>query len=415
MLYIYITYCICCSIHAQPIDTEVINNTDRLVITPSSFINNIQLQGRVLPLDTIEISAATNAKVEKVHVQLGEKVVQDQILLELKSDQLDIDMRNATETLIRAEIDYNKKSSWINSNDVFQAQQANMKSKLNFQRAKDIYTQNKLLFEQGIISYNELEQSKISYQDAKLNSELADRNLKQTLAQGDQTQIELLKLALENAKAKLEILQSIKDQLTVKAPIDGVILRVDNKEKSNKNNNFLSIVAIGQNVSTGENLLAIGNLNGFAVNVQANEQIIQEIKLNQKVNVTLPAIKSSHSTIIFDGVVTAIDAQPSNLENNSTPPKYNIKIVANYNNHEHNIFLGMTAKIDFNLIEKPSAILIPFTSISYNANNQATVLKINPSKNNKAETQIVTLGKSSSERIEVLHGLEAGDIIKKIA
>lgn len=412
---IYLTCFINCSVYAKSTYNKTVNannNIDNIVINTSPLINNIQLQGRILPLDTIDISAATNAKVENIYIQLGQKVTKGQLLLELKSDQLDIDIRNATETLIRAEMDFNKKSTWLNSNDVFQAQQANLKSKLNYQRSKDIYVQNKLLFEQGIISHNELEQSKITYKDAELNLELSDRNLKQTIAQGDQTQIELLKLALENAKAKLEILQNIKNKLTIRSPIDGVILRADHKDKTHKNTNFLSIVAIGQNVASGENLLAIGNLNGFAVNVQANEQIVQEIKLNQKVNVSIPAIKSTNANIIFDGLVTAIDAQPNNPENNSAPPKYNIKIITNYDHNQHNIFLGMTAKIDFKLIEKPATILIPFTSINYNGSNQAMVLKIN---NNNIEEQIVTLGKSSSDQIEVLKGLKTGDTIKRIA
>lgn len=379
------------------------NKNQFLTIEESPLISAIQLQGHVMPLNTIDVAAPTNAKISQVYVQLGQKIKKNQKILELKSDQLEIDIRNATEMLIRAEMDYNKKTSWQESDDVFQAKQSHIKNKLSFKRSEEIFKQNQLLYKQGIISLNELQQSEISYKDAKSNLELSDRHLKRTIDQGDATQIKLLKLALENAQAKLDILNSIKQQLDITSPIDGVILRAKEQDKTNKNNRFIST---GQSVSTGENLLTIGNLNGFAVNINANEQIVQNIKLNQEVSIQLPALAENNT---YTGIVTAIDAQPNNNDQN-TPPKYNIKILAqninNKINSENKIFLGMTAKINFDLVEKDKSLLIPFASINYDNNNQAYVLD---NHNNHIN---ITLGKSTNSNIEVLSGLHTGDIIQ---
>lgn len=379
---------------------------NKLIVESQNLISKINLNGHILPLSTIDISAPTNAKVENIYVQLGQKVKQGQLLLELRSDQLDMDIRNATESQIRAEIEYNKKQAWLNSDDVFQAKQANLKNKLNYQRASDVYTQNKILHKQGIISQNELEQSEINYNDAKLNLELSSRHLQQIIRQGDDIQLKLLKLSLDNARAKLNILNNIKEKLSIRSPINGVILRANKRSKENNNSNVLSLISEGQNIATGENILAIGNLTGFAVNIQANEQVVQTIKLNQKVMVKIPALQNNTE---FEGIVTAIDAQPNNSENTSQPPKYNITIHSDYDSNEHNIFLGMTAKISFDLIEQENALTIPFTSITYKDKQPYAV-------NWHDQSLIkISLGKTSIDKIEVTSGLKAGDIIQKNA
>ena len=383
---------------------DIHNNT--VTITSSSITIPIELSGRISPLETYDLSAATSAQIAQVYIKLGQKVTKDQALLTLKSDQLEIDIRNAKESLIRAELDFNHKKSWKQSDDVFQAEQTLVKNKLTLQNSLDTYNQNQKLFSQGIIAKSELVQSKTNYQDAKVSLELSTRHLQEVIKQGNATQLNLMQLNLDNAKAKLAILEDIKAKLFVTAPIDGVILKPNNNsEKSNKNTNFL---AIGASVNTGENLLAIGNLQGFTVSIAANEQIIQNIALDQKVNIAIPALANNNS---YNGVITAIDAQPNNTENLNSPPMYNIKVSC-LSSTQNNIYLGMTAKINFNLIEKPNTILIPFSSIAYQ-NNKPYVLKQN--KLNQFKANYIELGKTTADRIEVLAGLQSGDVIKTSA
>lgn len=383
------------------------DDINQLIVTPSPLVSKIQLYGRIAPLDIVNIPVPTNAKIEQIYVQLGQKVEKDQLLMALSSDQLDIDIRNAKEIFIRSQIEFNKKQTWLNSDEVFQAKQSNIKNKLNFKRSEEIYKQNQLLFKQGIISHNELEQSAITYQDAKLNLSLSERHLTQTINQGNEDQLNLLKLALENAQAKLDILENIKLKLSVKAPVAGIILRANNSEKTTKTNSFLTF---GQNVTLGESLLAIGNLNGFAVNISANEKIIQDLQINQTVQINIPALINNNT---YSGVIAAIDAQPKDNDNTNGPPSYNIKIIANDANNtiiNQKIFLGMTTKISFDLIEKNNSILVPFSSIAYNEQNQPYVV------NYKDKTKhLVKLGKTTQDKIEIIDGLKSGDMILKSA
>jgi HlyD family secretion protein len=399
--FILITYLLLFVKYALSNPSEELNH---IVVTTAPLVSKVQLYGRIVPLDIVNLSASTIARIDKIYVQLGQKVEKDQLLLELTSDQLDIDIRNAKEILIRSQMEFNKKQSWQNSDEVFQAKQSNAKYKLNFKRAEDTYTQNKLLFKQGIISHNELEQSAVTYNDAKLNLDVSNRHLNQILNQGNAIQLNLLQLALDNAQAKLDILENIKNKLSIKSPIAGVILRANNPEKINKNTPFL---ALGQNVSSGENLLAIGNFNGFAINIYANEQIIQHVQLNQAVQITIPALTTNNS---YNGIITAIDAQPKDNDTTVAPPTYNIRVVADNSQIAHKIFLGMTSKISFDIIEQEKAILVPFSSIAYNEHNQAYVI------NYKDKTKhLVTLGKTAQNKIEIVDGLKSGDIILKSA
>lgn len=394
-------------------------------ITASDLTIPAELQGQISPLDTYNISAPTNAQISEIYVTPGDKVKKDQKLLLLKSDQLDIDIRNAKEYLIRAQMDYDKKKSWQYGDEVFQAKQSDIKNKFTADRALELYKQNQLLYKQGIISNNELEQSKISYDDAKLNLELSKRHLKQIITQGDATQLNLAKLALDNAQARLDIFKNIQNKLLVLSPSDGIILKANNNNKSvekSTNSTNINFIPIGYNATTGENLLAIGDLQGFKVIVTANEQIIQNIKLNQQVEISIPALYNKNTKFI--GKVTAIDAQPNNTDNQQ-PPKYNVIITsaadsksttatASNNLQQRNIFLGMTAKVQLNIIEKPNTILVPFSNIAYDYDQKKSyVMKLN--KNNTPEKSYIELGNTTLDKIEVVSGLSVNDVITSIS
>ena len=75
----------------------------------------------------------------------------------------------------------------------------------------------------------------------------------------------------------------------------------------------------------------------------------------------------------------------------------------------------MTAKISINDYYNPKAILVKQKNIFENSTNEYLVYKIIPSLNNRknfivTETK-VKLGRNSKNKIEIIKGLDPGDII----
>jgi len=72
---------------------------------------------------------------------------------------------------------------------------------------------------------------------------------------------------------------------------------------------------------------------------------------------------------------------------------------------------GMTASINFLLIDKKETFLLP-TWIAEGKENTSIELKVIKQKSQEVEKRIVDLGKSDGENIEVLSGLQEGDKVR---
>ena len=92
------------------------------------------------------------------------------------------------------------------------------------------------------------------------------------------------------------------------------------------------------------------------------------------------------------------------------PANRTFKIEVAVPNKGHNIKPNLTVKLKINDYTNPTAILIPQSIISENANGEQYVYIAKERKGKKATTQrvIIKTGKTQGDVIEVLEGIENG-------
>ena len=155
-------------------------------------IIKLEDQQRPLILDYIGIVNANNlkkksfkssGKLEKIFVQKGQKISIGEPLVALDTEDLEFAVRAAKAQLENAQAQYNKAVNGPSQEEISNAFINEKKAKDAYEYTKDYYEKMKSLYDQGVLSKNDLDQSKLEF-DLR-ESELAQaQELKKQINKG---------------------------------------------------------------------------------------------------------------------------------------------------------------------------------------------------------------------------------------
>ena len=251
-----------------------------------------------------------------------------------------------------------------------------------------------------------------SVKKGKLLAEIDDAGMKDQLEQL-QLQTELARTTFERTKrlweqkigSEIGYLQArtsyetqkkqiaqMKDRLSkskIYAPFSGVIDEVIANE--------------GEMIAPGiSRIIRIVNLNSMYVVASVPESYLPNIKTGSQAAVRLPVLNQTQQTKIRQtGNYIALSNRTFRIE-------------APLNNEDGMIKPNLTAKIEVNDYNNPEALLIPVRIINEDAKGQRFIYKILPTNEEGVyltQRVLISLGKSDGEKIEVLSGISAGDLI----
>lgn len=207
----------------------------------------------------------------------------------------------------------------------------------------------------------------------------------QTLLKGEAT----TEVTFQDAKLKAEDaanqIEQIKKQMSdnrIKAPINGQIV---SKLKEN-----------GEYVSPGANLGHIVDVSRLKANVLISEDDAYSLKLGQNVNVTTDIYPGK----IINGKITFISNQADATHN------YPIEITLD-NPKDTPLKAGTFAYVDFNRTSHQPILMIPRSALLKSIQNPMVYVVLN----NKAVIKKIALGRDFGGKIEVVSGLNAGDVV----
>ena len=205
------------------------------------------------------------------------------------------------------------------------------------------------------------------------------------------SEIEYLQ-AETNYFANTNAIKQLKTQLAktrIAAPFSGTIDDIFKEEGM--------VIAPGQ----GSELLRIVNLNSMYIDADVPESYITSVT------------KGKYTEVYFPILNKTIKANLSHVGSYVNPNNRTFKVELKVPNPKHDIKPNLTAKLKINDYKNESAILIPQSIISENANGDQYIYIVNnKKKNNEAivEKKIITTGKTQGDVIEVLtkfpNGLE---------
>ena len=215
-----------------------------------------------------------------------------------------------------------------------------------------------------------------------------------------------LSLWKEKIGSEVQFLQAETNYLSLKKNIDQLKFQISKSKIIAPFDGVIDelIADPGSNVSPGITpVLRIINLDEVKVKAEIPETHISKIKINSEVFIYTPVLSST--------VVSKI----STVGNIINPNNRNFRIEVVLKNNEYGFKPNMTVKISINDYKNPNALLVSQKNIIENSANEFYVFKLEPLDVSQhkftAIKTFVKLGKISNNKIEVLEGLNSGDLI----
>jgi len=257
--------------------------------------------------DIVDISPKVGGRLDLILVKEQQQVKKGQVLARLDQEPLKIALAQAEGSLAQYQANYDKLPDDLKAAvaAVNKAQEgvAAEESKVDYYQtslddANRAMTENQKLFDAGALSQETLDttKSKVNTSQALLETEKANLRVAQAavddaLAKNDaanRTSAALYLAQLKQAKAGVDNARYNLRNSEIKAPSDGIVLRI--------------VVQQGENVTSGQTVISLCNLNETWINANIEEKKIARVKPGQKVDIRI----DSYPGEVIPGRVEAI-------------------------------------------------------------------------------------------------------------
>ena len=354
-------------------------NGDTLSISEvkaGEFNDYIRVSGQVHPMTTIQLSPREAGIVEEIVIEEGTQVKAGDVIIRLSNDDLDLEILNSEANLAEKENALR--------NTMIQMEQEKMQLSLNIleletevKRKGRTLESQKRLFDDGLIGKEEYLRSEEDYT-------LYCKKLEVTLARAEQdsmyrnVQIQQMQESLKNMKINMQRIRMRKDNLDVKAPIDGELGLLE--------------VVLGQSVGSGMKIGQINATGSYKIEAQIDEHYIDRVfaglsatfeRQNETYDAVIRKVYPEVRSGKFQADFKFSDEQPANIRT------------------------GQTYYLNLQLGQPESAILIPRGTF-YQKTGGKWIYVVSPDRG-KALKREIRIGRQNPQFYEVLEGLEPGE------
>lgn len=304
-------------IENRPQDVSDVINVKVGVVQMTTLENTVPLTGRIKPIEEVSIIPKIPGQVVNVYVSLGDQVTKGTLLFDLDKTQMSVASNQANEMYLNA--------------------------KLNYERMQTLYQEgavSKQQFEQSKLQFETSEQSRISAADGLANTSLT-------------------------------------------SPINGFVTSVN--------------VVSGGMASQAMPSITIANISQVKIDSSVSESLINKIKVGDKVKVFIQSV-SDQSVV---GSITALSPAPA--AGSLTYP-----LIITIDNPQSAIKPGMSAEIIIVSEKTADTLVVPSSAVMIKGGKTIAALI---DANNKVVLRSVTLGIDNGTQAQILNGLSEGDII----
>ncbi len=323
--------------------------------TAKAEIGNISTSvtatGTIEPVTKVDVGTQVSGIIDKIYVDYNSEVHKGQVIAELDKTNLLSELASAQSNLASAE------------------------SSLSYQTAN--YNRYKALFDKGLVSANEYEQARLSYDQAV-------------------QQVAIQKQNVQKATTNL-------GYATITAPIDGVVLSKEVEEGQ----------TVASAMTTPTLFIIAQDLTDMRVIADVDEADIGNVKDGQRVTFTVDAYPDD----VFQGTVSQVRQEATTESNVVT-----YEVVITTPNDDLKLKPGLTANVTIFTLEKNDVLLIPTKALKFHPTPELLgdgeriedcegAHKVWRKDGPVIKAMAVTPGVSSGSLTEIISGLSDGETV----
>lgn len=345
-------------------------------VKQAKFDDYVNVDGRVVPIQVVQISPEEGGVVLEKVVDEGAHVHKGDIIVKLSNSNLDLEILNAESELA-------EKQNMLRNTQISMEQDRLNNRNEALQLEMDVETKLRAYRHQGALQKDQLN-SREEYLKAKEAYELAVKKnglIQQRLKKDGllrRSQMEQMSDNLASMQRNVSLVRARKAKLDVRSSIDGEVGLLD--------------VELGQSISPGQKIGVINDLSDYKVEAQVDEHYIDRVRAG-----LTASFEQSGRTYRL----TVRKVYPEVRDG-----RFRIDFVFS-GPRPQNIRTGQTYYLDLQLGEAKKAILIPKgTFYSVTGGTWIFVLDKN---GHKAYRRNIRIGRQNPQYYEVLEGLEPGE------
>ncbi|HTV60631.1 MAG TPA: efflux RND transporter periplasmic adaptor subunit [Verrucomicrobiae bacterium] len=337
-------------------------------VTRQNLSDTLNIASEFLPFQEIDVYAKVSGYIRQLNVDWGTHVRQGDILAILEVPELEQQVQVDEASMKRSESDLEGAREELN-----RAQSAYTVAHLTYTRLANVQKSHPELVAQEEIDVA---------QGKDLEASASYSGAKDALAAAEQ--------ALAAAKSALQKDRALFDYTRIIAPFDGVVTQIDAYKgallpagtSSDKGN--LALCHLSQN-----NLLRLV--------IPVPERAVPGIRIGQSVEVDVSALHRS-----FDGKIIRfsdqIDMETRTMHTEVQVPNPTFTLVP-----------GMYASVKLPLHTATNTLTLPVQAIRNSGQNRGSVLVVGA--DGKIERRDIALGLEGANSVEILSGLQEGDLV----
>lgn len=357
--------------NAEPTMASV--NTYELV--RKDLVQQITVKAPLDGVDKVDIVSPLNYEVIDIRVKEGDVIKKDDVLAVLDSSEIEKSIDNLNNQIELTQIELNEK--------LRQDQIQYDKIITNINDQQETYNQNKVLFENGVITQDTLDKSKKDLE--QLQKSLESYNVvegKIVLNDSDIKKLEIQKNNLISAQKDL-------DKIYIKSPIDGTVTRVN-----------INQGRYAKDTDDNKPMFIIEDLSKLQMKASVSEYDIADISVGQSVDITADILKGNMATGIVERISPTAEQKSGNTMERIIP------VTISVTDRPDNLISGVIATAKINVRTSKDCFSVPSGAVINNEDGTFCVYKI--ADDGTAKKIEVTTGIETDLDVEII-----GDELKE--
>jgi HlyD family secretion protein len=342
---------------------------------------SVVARGKIEPLSKVEVKSKANGIIQKLYVDVGDGVTQDQVLAELDKEDLQAQVRGA-----KAALDGEQANLAAAEAEESKARIEAIHPELEFARRD--YERAQGLFREKVASQQQLDDASRVHESARNRQKLLDARVQTAAAQVQQAhaRVAMAKASLDRAEENLRY-------ATIRAPISGIVLT----RPTEVGDAVSSILNLG---SAATLIMTLGDVSTVYIKGEVDEADVGKAEIGQRARTKVESFPGES----FAGAVKRVAPMGREMNNVTT-----FEVRVTIANPQGKLRANMTANAELILEEKEGVLLVPEMALVYDKDKQTSVQVLDPKARTGFRKVAVKTGISNGQRTEILEGLAVGD------
>lgn len=337
----------------------------------------VEQSGTVNSDGNVNVSSPLGGVVNEIKATVGARVEKGEILLRMDNRELVSQLRRTEAELEQVEQNYYVTRDIGLPQRLTQAENRVKEAAIEYENTKKSLDRITILYGEGAVSREELEQLESRYTLVKMAYETAQDSLARE-KESQVLEMAMLEAQRKSAAAALESARLNFEKSIVEAPIQGTVTSVKAR--------------IGQEISPGTPLVTLVDYASTYVEINLTERQLAEIQEGTAVLIEIPVSGKQ-----YQGTVEVIDLTP--LQGTRTYP------AKAYFAADNQVRMGQQASLRV-LVERAEAVLAVTPDAILRDNDTTTVFVV---EDGVARERIVKVGVRGEDTVEIIEGLSAGE------